>query len=67
MEKENSKIWAQVVAKAWSDEAFKRRLVKEPEKVLKENGFVLDPNINYHIIEDSKENKSLVIPKDSSK
>jgi hypothetical protein len=30
------KAWAKIVAKAWSDEVFKQRLLKNPEAVFQE-------------------------------
>ena len=35
---ENQKKWAKVIAKAWSDPAFKAKLLKNPEAVLAEQG-----------------------------
>jgi len=35
---ENQKKWAKVIAKAWSDPAFKAKLLKNPEAVLVEQG-----------------------------
>ena len=42
-DKENAKIWGQILARAWSDEAFKHRLLTHPKEVLKEYGISL-PN-----------------------
>jgi len=33
-----SKQWAGIVARAWADEKFKKRLLADPARVLKENG-----------------------------
>jgi len=35
---ENQKKWAKVIAKAWSDPAFKAKLLKNPAAVLAEHG-----------------------------
>jgi hypothetical protein len=32
------KAWGQIVARAWQDEAFKRRLLADPAAVLREQG-----------------------------
>jgi hypothetical protein len=44
------KIWAQVLARAWSDKKFKERLFLSPEEVLKEYGLSF-PGKKIEIIE----------------
>jgi hypothetical protein len=38
-----------VIAKAWTDPDFKKRLINEPQKVFKENGFELPTGLEYKI------------------
>lgn len=33
---QQARIWAKIVARAWEDEAFKKELLKNPEKILEE-------------------------------
>ncbi len=50
MKKELYKNWAKVVAKAWADEKFKKRLLENPDQVLRENGIDLpkDRHVKIH-------------------
>lgn len=58
---EMKKKWAKLIARAWDDEKFKKRLLKETEKVLKEEG--IDPgNITIKVHENKDNEVHLVIP-----
>lgn len=50
---QQSKLWGQIVAKAWSDETFKKRLLAEPAVVLKEHGVEVQPGYQVKIVEDT--------------
>lgn len=54
--------WAEIIAKAWTDEAFKKRLLKDPQKILKENGIPLLPEMTYVIHENSEHETHIVLP-----
>ena len=54
--------WGKVVAKAWSDDLFKNRLLTEPETVLHENGIELVPGVSVKIVEDTADTRHLVLP-----
>jgi hypothetical protein len=54
--------WGKVVAKAWSDDLFKNRLLAEPETVLHENGIELRPGASVKIVEDTADMRHLVLP-----
>ena len=56
------KEWAKIVAKAWSDETFKERLLKNPMEVLKENGVELPPGVQCKIYENSDKLLNLTLP-----
>ncbi len=58
---EMSKKWAEIVAKAWMQEGFKKELLAHPEKVLKEHGIDLH-GTRCKIHADSKEMINLVLP-----
>ncbi len=55
------KIWGKLVAKAWADELFKQRLLKNTAQVLKENGIEDAPGISYIVHENSHKVRHLVI------
>jgi hypothetical protein len=56
------KEWGKVVAKAWSDEAFKKRLLADPKTVLKENGVEIHAEVAVKVIEDSAKVVHLILP-----
>jgi hypothetical protein len=47
------RAYAKVVAKAWADESFKRELMANPAKVLRENGFDVPPGMPIYIADGS--------------
>jgi hypothetical protein len=50
------------VARAWSDEAFKRRLLAEPSAVLREQGMDVAPGVEVRVVEDAARLRHLVLP-----
>jgi hypothetical protein len=54
--------WAQLVARAWSDDAFKQRLLADPAAVLKEHGLELPPGFQVDVRENTDEQAHLVLP-----
>ncbi len=61
-QEEFAKKWAQVVAKAWTDEKFKEKLLKNPEKTLAEIGIVLPAGQKIEIHAGSERVMHLVLP-----
>ena len=59
---ETQKAWNKVVAKAWSDEAFKERLLRDPDGVLKENGIKVPEGEAIKVVENSPKVVHLVLP-----
>jgi hypothetical protein len=45
------KVWNKLVARAWSDGAFKKRLLTDPEAVFKEYGYRMPPTIAIQVVE----------------
>jgi hypothetical protein len=43
--------WGQIVARAWEDDAFRRRLLAEPERVLREEGIDVPAGAAIRVIE----------------
>ncbi len=57
-----TKTWARVVAKAWADEEFKRRLLADPAAVAAEEGVLLPEGLTLKVIEDAPGTRTLVLP-----
>jgi hypothetical protein len=53
---------AKVIAQAWSDEDYKRRLVDDPAGALAEAGAEVPDAVQLRVVEDSDTLKHLVIP-----
>lgn len=58
---EAGKKWMRIVAKAWADEDYKRRLLEEPGAVLAEEGLAV-PGVKFRVVEDTPGLRTLVIP-----
>ncbi len=54
--------WGQLVARAWSDEGFKRRLLAEPAAVLKEAGLNVAEGVQINMSENTDRLAHLVLP-----
>ena len=61
-QQEHMKQWGQVVARAWSDEAYKQRLLSNPQAVLTEAGVPVPPNITLEVHESTPTHLHLVLP-----
>ncbi|MGC1879392.1 MAG: NHLP leader peptide family RiPP precursor [Rhabdochlamydiaceae bacterium] len=61
-----TKAWAKIIAKAWSDPAFKQRLLKDPLTVFKENGIELPPGVQCKVNESTDKIVYLSLPKKPS-
>ena len=59
---ENQKKWSHVIAKAWSDEHFKKMLISNPKQALKECGILLPADIQIKVVEDTSNMRHFVIP-----
>jgi len=55
-----------IIAKAWTDEGFKRRLVSNPEAVLGEDGLALPAGVRVKVLENTDTLLHLVIPPKAS-
>jgi hypothetical protein len=56
------KQWSLVVAKVWTDEKFKKKLLANPHQVLRENGINVPEDINIHISENTTKDIYVNIP-----
>ncbi len=63
---EYAKRYGQLVARAWSDEAFKARLLAEPAAVLAEQGIELPPGMEVRVHENSRTAVHVALPPEPS-
>lgn len=56
------KQWGMLVAKAWSDESLKRRLIDDPATVLREQGIEVPYDVELEVVEDTEQVRHLVLP-----
>ena len=54
--------WGQVVAKAWSDDSFKQRLISDPEAALRESGLPVQGGKKIRVVEDTADTVHVVLP-----
>jgi hypothetical protein len=54
--------WRQLVARAWTDPAFKAKLLADPAAVLKANGLSIPPGITVKVVENTDKVVHLVLP-----
>ena len=59
---ELSKTWARIVAKAWADEDYKRRLLADPAAVAKEEGVPVPAGLTLRVVEDAPGTRTMVLP-----
>jgi hypothetical protein len=56
------RTWSQVVARAWSDEDFKRRLLTDTGAVLAEHGIEVPEDTEVRVVEDAPGVRHFVLP-----
>jgi hypothetical protein len=56
------KKWGQIVARAWTEEGFKKRLLADPAAVLKEHGVTVPPGLQVRVMEDTDQVRHLTLP-----
>jgi hypothetical protein len=56
------KKWQQIVARAWMDNGFKQKLLKDPMTMLKEEGFEIPPGAEVKVVENTEKQFFLVLP-----
>ncbi len=53
---------SEVIAKAWKDPTFKKKLLSDPKSALKECGYHIPANVNVKVIEDTANHYTFVLP-----
>ena len=61
-EEQQAKLYGRVVARAWQDEAFKGRLLADPEGALVEMGVEVPADHEVRVVEDTERVTHMVIP-----
>jgi hypothetical protein len=56
------KQWSQIIARAWADEAFKNRLMSEPQAVLRDHGIEVDDGVQVNVHEETDKVRHLILP-----
>ena len=59
---ESAKKWSQLVAKAWTDEKLKKRLMDEPATVLREHGIEVPAGMDIRVVENTDKIAYLPLP-----
>lgn len=54
--------WSEIVAQAWKDEKFKKRLIAEPASVLRERGLDVPTGVQLRVVENTDRLVHLTIP-----
>jgi len=61
-QEEQGKQYGQLIAKAWSDEGFKARLLADPKTAMAEVGMDVPEGVDIEVVESTQEKAYLVIP-----
>jgi hypothetical protein len=60
--KGKEKEWAKIIARTWTDEEFKKRLLADPKAVLKEEGIEFSEDLKLTIVDGKKDELHLTLP-----
>ena len=60
--KERNKKMAKLLAKVWSDETFKKRLLSDSRAVLESEGIIVPPGVEVKVLEQTENVAYFVIP-----
>ena len=59
---ESMKKWAQLVARVWTDDKLKQRLLDTPEPVLREHGLDVPAGVEMRVVENTPKITYLTLP-----
>ncbi|MBI5524049.1 MAG: NHLP leader peptide family natural product precursor [Desulfarculus sp.] len=59
---DQGRLWAKVVARAWADEIYKKKLISDPAVVLKAEGIEVPQAAQLKVVEDTTTLRHLVLP-----
>jgi hypothetical protein len=60
--KELNKKYAKLIARAWSDESFKKELLADPRTVLAAHGITVPEGVNIQVLEEKENVRYLILP-----
>jgi hypothetical protein len=60
--KDYKEIEAKIIARAWKEPAFKKKLTANPREVFEEMGWDFEKNITVRVIEDNPNSFTFVLP-----
>lgn len=60
--KELNKKYAKLIARAWSDESFKKELLADPRTVLAAHGITVPEGVNLQVLEEKENTRYLILP-----
>lgn len=56
------RTWSQIVARAWTDDEFRGRLIADPRSVLEEHGIETPEGVEIQVMEDTENVRHLILP-----
>ncbi|WP_051261086.1 NHLP leader peptide family RiPP precursor [Desulfovibrio inopinatus] len=59
---ERQKQWETIVAKAWEDEDYKQRLLRDPVSVFEEEGIEIPEGFSMNVVEAKEKEMVFVLP-----
>jgi len=59
---DQKKAWIKIVAKAWTNDAFRQRFLNDPTATLAEEGFKVPADVSVQVVEQTKDQMVLVLP-----
>jgi len=62
VQSEQRKLWDRIVAKAWADEDYKKRLLADPAGVLRAEGMNLPEGLDVRVVEATENQAWYVLP-----
>ncbi|ACY19267.1 NHLP leader peptide family RiPP precursor [Haliangium ochraceum] len=58
----NLHVWKSIVTRAWTDDAFRQELLNDSTRVLEQNGFSIPAGVNFAVVEDTDQQRHLILP-----
>ena len=59
---DHGKRWAKIVAQAWADEDYKKRLLDSPKSVLEAEGLDIPEGVEIKVVEATEKQALLILP-----
>jgi hypothetical protein len=59
---EQSKMYAQIIARAWQDDVFRQRLIASPTAVFEENGIRVSNGVTIRVMESTPDTYYVCLP-----